>query len=165
MKSTITRSSRNCRLNWFAQVAFEAFIALVALGFVWESSKLTKVPGEVGPGPGAAPAVFGLLLGAIALYFLFRVLRARASQVAGEETPPVNVRQLSLVAGVFLAACVGYVLGIIAAVIFLGIWSGKLVDRFSWVRSISVTAASLVVMYVIFDLGLNVHLPLVSVPW
>lgn len=165
MKNTITRSDKNGHLNWFARLGLMAFVVLAAVGFVWEASTLTKVPGEVGPGPGAVPAVLGLLLGAIALYYFFVELRSRPQDGAKGGGPPLNARQLSLVAGIFLAVCVGYGLGIIASVIFLSIWSGKFVDRFSWAKSIGVTTASVFILYLLFDLGLGVHLPLISTPW
>jgi hypothetical protein len=145
--------------------------ALGLLGLFWALVSLKlKYMSEFAPGSGFLPFWLGVALVVLSILFIIGRLRKGALNHAhtgddsnGDSLTPISGRPVAIALG--LIVCVGVIdyVGFIAAVTVYLVYLTRLIERESWLASLSVSAGATVVLYLIFHSWLGVPLP--RGPW
>lgn len=137
-----------------------AIVLLVFSGYLIAESLTMAISSEYGPGPGMFPLGLGIILAVLSLALLWDGLNPR---VKDKPSKFQNQRGL-LAAGLVVVGLVGYavlisLLGYLLTTFLLVIFLMAVVAKDKLKTSLITAAAVTLLLFLIFDVGLGVHLP------
>lgn len=145
-----------CMKNYRVWVGL--FILLFAI-FMFNASLSYEYYGQYGPGPGFFPRWLSGLLGAFSILFILDSFR-KNNRISFSEVLPKGEVLFSVVKVVFCIALfilisplLGYVLSSILILLIL------LMPHFKWLASISTATSVTIVLFIVFDIILDIPLP------
>lgn len=134
------------------------FILLFSI-FMFNSSLNYEYYGQYGPGPGFFPLWLSGLLGVFSILFIFDSLR-KNNRITFSDVIPKGKILLSLCKVVFsillfilISPFLGYVISSIIIMLIL------LIPDFKWITSFTTAASVTIVLFVVFNMILEIPLP------
>jgi putative tricarboxylic transport membrane protein len=142
-----------------ADVVSAIVLILFAAFLIFESSSL-PISSEYGPGPGLFPLALGVIIGFLAILLLWDGLNPKVK----DKPSKFQNKQGLFAAELVMAGLVGYGvlitrLGYLITTFLLVVFLMKIVTRDKWLTALLTALGVTLLLFMIFTVGLDVHLP------